>query len=1094
MGIDVNDPTLIPFRFTESGGRVWLNNEVIVRLRDGVTIGEVLSEQTNVLRSERLGGTTDQYVLTMGGGSLVALETANRMHGSSLIEWTSPNFLVEGWSATNDPFLSSQWHLDNIGQTGGTVDADIDATEAWAITTGSPDIVIAVFDSGVQLNHPDLALNIWINPGETPNNGIDDDGNGWIDDVSGIDVSAQATGFNGSVHYDNDPSPNPAFFDGHGTAVAGAAAARGDNATGVAGVAYNAKIMPIKPWSENSNGSFNFFISDLAAAIYYAAGRTFDGQGVWRGADISNHSYSLNRSFTPLDEAWSWSNQNARNGRGMPSFAATGNANSSVAYPANLETTIAVGASSFTDQRASYSNFGMGLDFVAPGGTSGSFGSNYVTTDRTGDDGYVAGDVVGVTGTSFASPTAAGIAALMLSVNADLTSQQIRTILRNTADKVGGVSYSSDGFNNQLGYGRLNAHAAVVASANSTPPSVLSFTRKSPATSPTNEDTLVFLATFSEPVLGVDASDFTVVGTTANWNVSRVTASTFDITITGGDLPNLNGIVGINMQQPSITDIAGNPLPNVEPAIDEEYLVDNTLASPTLTITSGNVVYSNSPYSAVASITNNNSPAPAITFVYYSDAAGTATISAPKIVGRYYVRAFSAANSTNLAAQSSIAAFEITPAPLVASVTANNKPFDNTTAATIASRSLGGILGTDVVTISGGSATFADIGVGNNKIVTATGLAIGGTDAGNYTFNSTATTLANITATVFNRQLFYNDSGYETVAGGSVDAALATNKVLLQSATTTQVTSFANVSNYSRGLNGAVLDIAGLTVPGLTPNDFTFRVAPTGASGVQNPSLWPAAPAPSAILVTSGTAIVPGRVQLEWTNNQIQNTWLQIIVKANANTGLTTPQTFYIGHAMAEVNGAAAYRVTGADLSAVQAGISNTVISVNDVRDVNKDRRITGADLSFVQARISNTVLLNNITIPAAGSDDEGSAGSGGGGGGGNGGGSVPGPAPVVGAPVVSPTVSLLSGSLGAVVDEASKVGLAQDLVLRVGYTAGTANLPLVAFQLMAATKTVFQTIGSIDSDIRETEDELSIENIDDYFRSLDSVLARGLG
>jgi hypothetical protein len=166
--------------------------------------------------------------------------------------------------------------------------------------------------------------------------------------------------------------------------------------------------------------------------------------------------------------------------------------------------------------------------------------------------------------------------------------------------------------------------------------------------------------------------------------------------------------------------------------------------------------------------------------------------------------------------------------------------------------------------------------------------------------------------------------------------------------------------------------------------------------------------------VTAGSATIPGRVRLEWPDNAIQNTWLQIIVKANANTGLPVPQTFYIGHAMAEVNGAAAYRVTGADLSLVQAGISNSIVSVNDIRDVNKDRRITGADLSFVQARISNSVLLNNITIPAAGSDNEGSAGSGGGG---NGGGSVPGSAPVVGAPLVSPLGSLMGGSLEVVME-----------------------------------------------------------------------------
>jgi hypothetical protein len=319
--------------------------------------------------------------------------------------------------------------------------------------------------------------------------------------------------------------------------------------------------------------------------------------------------------------------------------------------------------------------------------------------------------------------------------------------------------------------------------------------------------------------------------------------------------------------------------------------------------------------------------------------------------------------------------------------------------------------------------------------------------------------------------LFYNDSGYETVAGGSVNAALSTNKVLLQSAATTQVTSFANVSNYSRGLNGAVLDIAGLTVSSLAATDFTLRVAPAGASGVQNPSTWSAAPAPSAIAVTAGSATVPGRVRLEWTANAIQNTWLQIIVKANTNTGLTTPQTFYIGHAMAEVNGAAAYRVTGADLSTVQAGISNTVVSVNDIRDVNKDRRITGADLSFVQARISNTVLLNNITIPAAGSDNEGSAGSGGGG---NGGGSVPGPAPVVGAPVVSPTVSLLSGSLGLVV-EGTVGGYAKST------SAAALSQPSVAVGSFPSSSTL---VIAIDSAIQASSKQ-GDEIVDDLFAGL---------
>jgi hypothetical protein len=458
------------------------------------------------------------------------------------------------------------------------------------------------------------------------------------------------------------------------------------------------------------------------------------------------------------------------------------------------------------------------------------------------------------------------------------------------------------------------------------------------------------------------------------------------------------------------------------------FTVAASAATPSLTITSGNRTYDGSAYTAVASMSGSVAPTPTITYQYYSDATASTVISAPSKAGTYYVRAFSAANSNNTATQSAVTPFTIERASLVASFSANNKPFDNTTAATIASRSLGGVIGTDVVTISGGTATFADVGVGNNKTVTAMGLTIGGADAGNYTVNDSATALANITATVFNRQVFYNNSGFETAAGNNtpngVAAALSSSKILLQSTTSPQTTTFASVSNFSRGLNGAVLDIAGLTASSLVAGDFTFRIAPSGASGVQNPSATWTSPSfiIPTIAVTAGSATIPGRVRLEWPDNAIQNTWLQIIVKANANTGLPVPQTFYIGHAMAEVNGAAAYRVTGADLSLVQAGISNSIVSVNDIRDVNKDRRITGADLSFVQARISNSVLLNNITIPAAGSNNEGSAGSGGGGG--NGGGSVPGPAPVVGAPLVSPISVLVERSLGSVVEDASKVGL----------------------------------------------------------------------
>ncbi|MEQ1829074.1 MAG: PKD domain-containing protein, partial [Pirellula sp.] len=223
---------------------------------------------------------------------------------------------------------------------------------------------------------------------------------------------------------------------------------------------------------------------------------------------------------------------------------------------------------------------------------------------------------------------------------------------------------------------------------------------------------------------------------------------------------------------------------------------------------------------------------------------------------------------------------------------------------------------------------------------------------------------------ITNRKVYYKGSDYSTLLG--IDGALDNTKSVLASGAVAQTTTEANKINYSRGINGMVIDVAGLASTSLTAADFTFRVAPPGASGVVNPSAWANAPVPTNIVVTPGSGLTPARIRIEWADNAIQNTWLQVIVKANANTGLSQQSAFYMGHAMAEITGGAPYRVTAADLSAVQSGISNTIVSVGDPRDINKDRRVTAADLSAVQSRISNSVLLNNITVPVAGSTEEG--------------------------------------------------------------------------------------------------------------------------
>lgn len=223
---------------------------------------------------------------------------------------------------------------------------------------------------------------------------------------------------------------------------------------------------------------------------------------------------------------------------------------------------------------------------------------------------------------------------------------------------------------------------------------------------------------------------------------------------------------------------------------------------------------------------------------------------------------------------------------------------------------------------------------------------------------------------ISNRKVFYRSSGYET--NGGVDGALDASKTILRASASQQTTTFANVSNYVFGINGLVLDVAGLASTSLTASDFTFRVAPAAAAGLVTPSTWLAAPAPSGIAVTPGTATTPARIKLDWANNAIQNTWLQIIVKANANTGLQQREVFYIGHALGEVDGVAPYRLSTSDVGTVRQGVGNAIVPVSDVRDVDKDRRITTSDVGFLRARVGNTVLLNTITIPVSGSGAEG--------------------------------------------------------------------------------------------------------------------------
>lgn len=152
-----------------------------------------------------------------------------------------PDFVINASVTPNDPSYPLLWGLNNTSQFGGTINADIDAPEAWNLTTGSRSVVIGVIDSGVDIAHPDLAANIWTNPGEIPGNGIDDEGDGYIDDVHGWDF------------VDNDNTPQDGA--GHGTHVAGTIGAVGNNSVGVAGVNWQVSLMPLRFLGNDGSGS-----------------------------------------------------------------------------------------------------------------------------------------------------------------------------------------------------------------------------------------------------------------------------------------------------------------------------------------------------------------------------------------------------------------------------------------------------------------------------------------------------------------------------------------------------------------------------------------------------------------------------------------------------------------------------------------------------------------------------------------------------------------------------------------------------------------------------------------------------------------------
>ena len=229
---------------------------------------------------------------------------------------------------------------------------------------------------------------------------------------------------------------------------------------------------------------------------------------------------------------------------------------------------------------------------------------------------------------------------------------------------------------------------------------------------------------------------------------------------------------------------------------------------------------------------------------------------------------------------------------------------------------------------------------------------------------------------VVNTKVYYRDSAF---ANTSVDNALDPSKVVLQSGGSSKTLTYANLINTINGINGMVLDVAGLASTNLTSADFSFRISPSGIfdEASNPPSVWSAAPVPSTIVVTAGTSTTPARVRLEWPNNSIMNCWLQVKVFANSRTGLVANRSFYVGHLLGETTGTlngGAYLVQVADVTRIRTEVGNTA-AVSSALDLNKNGLVQVSDITSMRAYIG-LLSLRNITIPPAGSSEEGEGGS----------------------------------------------------------------------------------------------------------------------
>jgi len=453
--------------FSSNGETVAIIPEIVVRVKPGTEMERLkaLCEKAGCTIKKRMEFTEQEYLLEVLGPDADAVFAAvEHLSQAPEVEWACPNTAFRpklarqavssnrvpsdrlgiasaGQDANtpgvfpNDEYFPIQWHLHNTGQSGGTPGADIRAPEAWEITTGDPNIVVSILDTGVDTNHPDLVNNL----------------------VAGYDF------------YDDDDQPDPVLGPSgnvHGTNCAGLVAAEGNNRIGVSGVTWNCSIMPIRVGRiADDDGRWSVItLADGATAIRWAAAQGADILSTscyWAQTNVIWHSAVVD--VTKPEGI-------GRRGKGCLFFTAAGNDNARVMPQAVYPEIIAVGAADHNDVRCSYSSFGPELDITAPSGwqsTSADWANSkgrgaMWTTDVSGPAGWNMDfdpnvlDYTSNAGTSSSCPVATGVAALILSIEPSLTGDEVRHFLERSAKDLG-----TPGRDDYYGWGRVDARAAL---------------------------------------------------------------------------------------------------------------------------------------------------------------------------------------------------------------------------------------------------------------------------------------------------------------------------------------------------------------------------------------------------------------------------------------------------------------------------------------------------------------------------------------------------------------------------------------------------------------------------------------------------------